>query len=122
MTRALRHYFHLPSFPFADLARVIFRLRVGAPLTGVDAVDQVAEISPRPIFVIACGRDAVIGHDETERVFAAAREPKRFWLIEGADHARGWQTAPEEYERRVGEFFQEALMTEPALAASDAAF
>lgn len=110
MTRALRHYFHLPSFPFADLARMIFRLRVGAPLTHVDAVDHVAEISPRPIFIIACGNDAVIGHDETERVFAAAREPKSFWLIEGADHARGWQRAGAEYERRVTEFFLDALV------------
>jgi uncharacterized protein len=120
MTRALRHYFHLPSFPVADLARWIFQRRVGAPLEGVDAIDCVSEISPRPIFVIACGRDAVIGHDETERVFAAAREPKRFWLIEDSDHARGWQFAGEEYERRVTDFFQQALMPEavPATSAS----
>ncbi len=117
MTRALRHYFHLPSFPIADLARWIFRLRVGAPLDGIDSTDYVAEISPRPIFIIACGRDAVIGHDETERVFAAAREPKRFWLIAGADHARGWQTVPVEYERRVIAFFQETLGDAEAVSA-----
>jgi dipeptidyl aminopeptidase/acylaminoacyl peptidase len=117
MTRSLRHYFHLPSFPIAYLTRWIFRLRVGAPLDDIDPIDYVAGFSPRPIFIIACGRDAVIGCEETERVYAAAAEPKRFWRIEEADHARGWQTAGAEYEERVAAYFQETLaQAEPAYA------
>jgi fermentation-respiration switch protein FrsA (DUF1100 family) len=109
MNRALRHYFHLPSFPVAPLARWIVQRRVGESLAAVDAIDSVAGFSPRPLFIIACERDAVIGCDETERLYRAAAEPKRFWLIAGADHARGWQTAGEEYERRVTAFFRETL-------------
>ena len=122
MTRALRHYFHLPSFPVAHLARWIFKLRVGASLDDVDPVDFVADFSPRPLFIMACERDAVIGCDETERLYAAAAQPKRFWLIPGADHARGWQAAGAEYEQRVTAFFQETLLrAEPAYAAGRSA-
>jgi hypothetical protein len=116
MTRALRHYFKLPSFPVAPLARWIIERRVGEPLVHAEPVHVVRDISPRPIFVIAAERDAVIGREETERLFRAAAEPKRFWLIAGADHARCWQAAGPEYERRVAGFFREALMAEAALA------
>ena len=117
MTRALRHYFHLPSFPVAQLARWIFERRVGESLAGVEPIDCVADFAPRPVFIMACERDAVIGHEETERLFAAAAEPKRFWFIAGADHACGWQAAGAEYERRVSDFFQETLAAnQPAYA------
>lgn len=115
MNRALHHYFHLPSFPVAPLARWIFERRVGESLDDVEPIDFVADVSPRPIFIMACERDAVIGGEETERLYHAAAEPKRFWLIVGADHARGWQAAGAEYEQRVISFFQETLdAAEPA--------
>ena len=110
MTRALRHYYHLPPFPIAPLAKLVMERRLGQRLDAPDAVDVVAAISPRPLFFIADERDAVIGSQETERIFAAAAEPKRFWLIPNADHSRGWQAAPEEYERRVLAFLREALV------------
>lgn len=121
MGRALRHYYRLPSFPLAPLTRWVLERRLGEPLDVPDARERVPRISPRPLFVIAAERDAVIGHDETERVFAAAREPKQFWLVAAADHARCWQAAREEYERRVATFFQEALSTAAAPSLSEAA-
>jgi fermentation-respiration switch protein FrsA (DUF1100 family) len=115
MSRALRHYFHLPSFPVAQLARWIIERRVGESLDDVEPVDFIADVSPRPVFIMACERDAGIGCDETERLYLAAAEPKRFWLIAGADHARGWQAAGAEYEQRVISFFQDTLdAAEPA--------
>lgn len=109
MTRALHHYYRLPSFPIAPLAKWLIERRLGQPLEVAEALHVVGHIAPRAVFLIANERDAVIGADETERLFQEAREPKRFWLIPGADHARGWQAAPEEYERRVLEFLGEAL-------------
>ena len=109
MTRALRHYYHLPTFPIAPLAKWLIERRLGVSLNGPQPADAVAALRPRPVFIIADERDAVIGADETERVFRAAEEPKRFWLIPGADHARGWQAARQEYEERVVAFFRVAL-------------
>jgi fermentation-respiration switch protein FrsA (DUF1100 family) len=109
MSRSLRHYFRLPSFPFAAAAKWMIERRLGETLDGARAIDSVRALTPRPLLIIADERDAVIGSQETERLFQAAGEPKRFWLVPGADHARGWQTAPAEYERRVLVFLREAL-------------
>jgi dipeptidyl aminopeptidase/acylaminoacyl peptidase len=109
-SRSLRHYAHLPSFPLGDLAKLVLERRIGGSLADVDPSAVVAGISPRPIFVIAAGRDAVVGCDETERLFRAAAEPKRFWLVPGANHARCWQEARKEYEERVLNFFSETIL------------
>jgi fermentation-respiration switch protein FrsA (DUF1100 family) len=116
MSRSLRHYYHLPSFPFAPLAKWLLERRLGETIDSAQPLHAVSSLSPRPLFVIADEADAVIGAEETERLFQAAVEPKRFWLIPGADHARGWQAAPEEYERRVVDFLREALGADEAPA------
>ena len=118
MTRALRHYFHLPRFPVAPLAKWLIERRLGESLAGADPAQAMARISPRPVFIIADERDAIFGADETERVFQAMAEPKQFWLVPGADHARGWQAAPAEYERRVVDFLRGALAVDSPLAAA----
>ena len=121
MTRALRHYYRLPSFPVAHLAKWMIGRRVGLPLEVAEPLPVVRSFSPRPLFVIACDRDAVIGWQETQRLHQGAGEPKQWWLIPGADHARGWQAARDEYEQRVVEFFRRALLAEmPARSAVSA--
>ncbi len=122
MSRSLRHYYHLPTFPFAPMAKWLLERRLGESIDSAQPLQAVASLSPRPLFVIADEGDAVIGADETERLYQAASEPKQFWLIPGADHARGWQAAPEEYERRVVDFLRDALAAEtPADAAATTA-
>ena len=109
MTRTLRHYYHLPSFPIATLTKWVLERRLGGSLDSVQAGDVVGKLSPRPVLIIANERDAVVGSDESRRVFEAAGEPKQFWLVPEADHACGWQAAPQEYERRVVAFMRESL-------------
>jgi fermentation-respiration switch protein FrsA (DUF1100 family) len=116
MTRGLRHYYRLPSFPIGSLAKWIIERHIGEPLEVADALQVIDSISPRPLLLIADEADAVIGPEETERLFRAAGEPKELWLIPDADHARGWQAAPQEYERRVVAFFQDALGEPPVPA------
>ena len=115
MTRALEHFYHLPRFPFAVGAKWLIERRLGQSIDVADAIDVIRRIAPRPIFLIADEADAVLGPEETRHLYDAAREPKRFWHIAGADHSRGWQAAPEEYERRVLEFLL-ASLREPATA------
>ena len=121
LERSLRHYAKLPGFPFGPIAKFVLERRINGNMDAIAPVGAIASLSPRPVFIIADEIDAVIGADETVRVFEAAVEPKRFWLIEGSNHARGWQTAPEEYERRVLEFFRESLaMTGAAVGSTHA--
>jgi fermentation-respiration switch protein FrsA (DUF1100 family) len=109
MSRALRHVFHLPKFPFAYLAKVVIERRIGGSLDPVQAVLTVDRFAPRPLFVMADESDELIGSEQSVLVYEAAAHPKRFWMIEGAAHARGWQAGREEYERRVLDFLRETL-------------
>jgi dienelactone hydrolase len=82
-------------------------------LSGQDAPPAlntlVPQIAPRPILLISAGNVA----DEVEFnqiYYAAAGEPKTLWEIPDTGHTRGLATHPEEYETRVIDFFDAALL------------
>ena len=62
-----------------------------------------------PVFVLGGALDRHTRADETRHIFAAAREPKQLWLVEGAAHVDLHAYAPAEYERRVGQFLARYL-------------
>jgi hypothetical protein len=64
-------------------------------------------IAPRPIFLIHAGDDDA-GHRNPD-YFRAAKEPKQIWEAKGG-HTDGIAEQPDEYERRVVAFFDEALL------------
>ncbi len=72
---------------------------------------EVAKIAPTPVLFIY-GEN---GQGGTETVpnkgfYAAAREPKAIWEVPNGQHVAGITTAPEEYERRVVGFLDDALL------------
>ncbi len=71
--------------------------------------DLVARIAPRPVFLIYAENGGG-GEELTPQYYAAAGQPKQQWLVPGAGHTGGLATHPEEYERRVIEFFNRALL------------
>jgi dienelactone hydrolase len=113
LTRSLRHYSKVNLSPFAPFVRWMLERRFHGALADVEPIRFVAQFAPRPLFIIGDGRDAVVGVVDSRILFDAAAEPKRYWLVEQSDHARGWQFAEAEYEQRVIAFFQKALV-EPA--------
>jgi fermentation-respiration switch protein FrsA (DUF1100 family) len=107
--RAMRHFFHLPVLPFAPVARWMVERQIDADLATVDPMGAASRISPRPLLLIDDEDDGVLGHGQCQALFDAAGEPKELWVVPHAGHARGWQTAPKEYEQRVVEFFRRHL-------------
>ena len=113
LTSAIAHAFKhakegvgLPSFPFAPVSKFFCELRLGVDLNEVSPVNVIGQISPRPVFLIDDLEDDVFPRDSVEALYEAAREPKELWQIPGAPHGQGWETAPEEYERRVLAFWR----------------
>lgn len=49
-------------------------------------LEDIPNISPMPLLVIHGDADNIIPQHHAEALFEAAREPKQFWLIEGAPH------------------------------------
>ncbi|HXV56978.1 MAG TPA: alpha/beta fold hydrolase [Gaiellaceae bacterium] len=70
--------------------------------------DLVAEISPRPLFLIHA-RHGQGGENLNPVYFEAAGEPKELWEITTGGHTEGLASEGEEYERRVLGFFDDAL-------------
>ena len=71
-------------------------------------VETIPRISPRAVFLMSSGS----GHEaELNRAYArVARWPSRLWEMPDALHAGGLRAYPKEYERRVVDFFDDALL------------
>lgn len=74
-----------------------------------DPVELIRAISPRPVLIVHGEADPTSAVANARRLFAAAGEPKELLLIPEAGHTQCWETAPLEYERRVGGFFRRYL-------------
>ena len=70
--------------------------------------DLVGRIAPRPLLLIAAP-NSPHGERLNRGYFKAAGEPKTLWEIPESKHTGGITARPQEYERRVTEFFDEAL-------------
>jgi len=106
---AYEYFLHLPAFPFAPVSVKIGELRTGTDFGAVRPVDAVGQISPRPIFIIHGLADIVVPPAHSERVFAAAGEPKQVWYVPGAKHNGSREVAGAEYGQRIVEFFRSTL-------------
>lgn len=73
-------------------------------------IESVAAIAPRPLLLMHGTKDQAIPYQHSERLYAAAGEPRELWLLEGADHAQLFNAAPEEYERRVTAFLNRFVL------------
>ncbi len=99
----------LPPFPFSPITLLIIRLRLGISPGDVAPVDHIAAISPRPILLIHGLDDTKVTPGSSRTLFAAAGEPKELWLLPGSQHTKGINDYPEEYSRRMVEFFDRYL-------------
>ncbi len=85
----------------------VFRLQTGINPWDSSPVDDIATISPRPVYLIYGEHEVVKGRPDLQ--YEAAQEPKTLWIVPGGDHGTNYGIAQEEYERRTLEFFEQAL-------------
>jgi fermentation-respiration switch protein FrsA (DUF1100 family) len=72
---------------------------------------EVGKIAPNAVFFIY-GEHGQGGTEAraNKLFYAAAHQPKQIWEVPNGQHIAGITTAPEEYERRVIEFFDNVLL------------
>ena len=75
----------LPSFVL-DLMLRLVEWRKGFSRADICPVEVIGRIAPRPLLVIHGKDDRRITEIQVRRLFAAAREPKALWLVDGASH------------------------------------
>ena len=107
---AYRAFIGLPAFPFGPLSVRLAEWRTGQHFSRARPLDAVGRISPRPLLIIHGAADTDVPPDSSERLFAAAGEPKELWLVPGAGHGLApWEAGPAAFERRVIVFFRRSL-------------
>jgi fermentation-respiration switch protein FrsA (DUF1100 family) len=92
------------------LIRFFAERATGVSFDTVQPVDEIAKISPRPVFLIQGMEDAMVPLDSAQRLYDAAREPRQLWLEEGIGHLGIFIEHKVKYTQRVIGFFDEYLL------------
>ena len=101
-----------PAFLTPLFGRVVVwlaGLRLGLRLAEADPIRWVDKIAPRALFIIHGGRDPYVSVAEARELYQRAGEPKELWIVPEAPHRQVDVHRPEEYRRRVLDFFDRWL-------------
>ena len=76
---------------------------------GLDPVDVLGELAPRPLLVIHGSDDRITPLELGRELFAAAAEPKALHVSPGAGHMSPWVREGERFEERLVAFVAAAI-------------
>lgn len=79
--------------------------RLGLSASDLRPIDHIKDVRS-PILVMSGADDRHTTAEESQAMFAAAPEPKQFWLVPGAAHEDLYAAAGPEYEQRVLTFLR----------------
>lgn len=112
VSTSVEYFTDLPAFPFAPLIVFWAERETGFKTEDIDATKWIAQISPRPVFLMQGGADVVISADSGQRLYDAAGEPKELWFDPDLGHVKFDTERAEEFEKRVAEFFDQYLLNQ----------
>jgi uncharacterized protein len=110
VSTSVEYFTDLPAFPFAPLIVFWAERETGFKTEDIDATKWIAQISPRPVFLMQGGADVVISADSGQRLYDAAGEPKELWFDPELGHVQFDSKKAEEFEKRVAAFFDRYLL------------
>jgi dipeptidyl aminopeptidase/acylaminoacyl peptidase len=89
---------------------VYLALRMSAQTYDLKPKHVIGRIAPRAVFLIGGENDRLVPPYMARQLFAAAGEPKEFWIVPAAAHVDYARAAPLEYSARVTDFFRRELL------------
>lgn len=102
--------FGQPGKVLAPLLTCQLPLRLGFGVEDLRPIDHAKSLTMPKLF-IAGADDQHTTASESKELFAAAAEPKEFWLVEGAGHVDMHMFNREEYEKRLLAFLKPHLQS-----------
>jgi uncharacterized protein len=97
------------AFLLARVFAITACLRMRLNLFDIDLVRWIQRVAPRPLLLIFGEQDVIVPPSEVDVIFARAGEPKEVWRVPDAAHRNIHVRQPEEYRRRILEFFNAHL-------------
>ena len=102
---------YLVPYPVINpLAKFLAEWQTGFSIRDLNLVEDIARISPRPVYIVHSKGDTVAPPDSGEELFNAANEPRYLWVEENAAHLAIYLDNPRRYQRRLIGFFDEWLL------------
>ena len=95
----------LPRYPLMPMVAKFFAWRGDLDIDEINPDKYIAQISPRPVYIMHGTADKTVDFNHGQRLFEAAKEPKQFWKAENGEHTRLWQLDNEKADTSVTEFF-----------------
>ena len=90
---------------------VLWTLRhAGVDVDAVRPIDGMCRLQGRPLLLVNGDVDPDAPAKLQASLFRAACEPKALWVVQGAGHGEYAKVAPAEYERRLRQHFDGALL------------
>lgn len=89
----------------------VYWARTGINPWKISPIDDLPQISPREVLLIYGENEIASGHGREQ--YQVAREPKALWVVPQGNHGTNHLAEPEEYRRRVLDFFDRVLEIEP---------
>jgi uncharacterized protein len=104
---------YLVPYPIINpLAKLIATTETGISLDEVNPLNDIARISPRPVYIVHGTGDTVAPPDAGRKLYEAANEPRFLWEAENIQHMMVYLDNPRKYKRRLLGFFDEWLLGE----------
>lgn len=110
IARAVWMSYHIPRIPLGQMVVWATRIRLGCPLRSLSPAEQIGRVSPRGTLIIHGSEDKSVPPESAQVLFEAAGEPKRLWLVSGAEHVASFYRSKEEYLRLIFGFLNDALL------------
>jgi fermentation-respiration switch protein FrsA (DUF1100 family) len=92
------------------LIRFFAERQSGVTVDSVRPVEDIARISPRPVFLIQGMGDGMVPLDSAQRLYEAAGEPRQLWTENDVPHLNMYAYYRMRYTKRVIKFFDEYLL------------
>ena len=102
---------YLVPYPVINpLTKFLAEWQTGFRIGDLNLMEDIAQISPRPVYIVHSKGDIVAPPDSGEELFNAANEPRYLWVEENAAHLAIYLDNPRRYQRRLIGFFDEWLL------------
>jgi dipeptidyl aminopeptidase/acylaminoacyl peptidase len=95
--------------PLLDLSMRLSELRKGYTRDEIRPEDVIDQIAPRPILLIHGSEDKRITSEQAIHLYESALEPKKMWVVQGADHGEVRSPVLDYLIMHIIGFFDESL-------------
>lgn len=99
---------HIPGAIGSALMIPIAKNKLGVSIDEIAPVNIIGKIHI-PVFVMSGEADTRTTVEETTKLFNAANEPKKLWLVPSAGHVDLYRLNTIEYEKKVLEFLSDSM-------------